>query len=164
MWSQRNQHRNNNIHFFKCTWVKKLILRLCYSENFAMLGSVKPAEDWPRFHCILTWLTNANKYVIFFHAKSTCLSTKYSENEISLLDVQQYIHTRKSETRTVLILVGVYLTDFLETNLTKFAVIWMKRRQKEDFLAGYTAPKSRYNEGNEKGEERRRKKKRWLHS
>lgn len=45
---------------------KKLILRLCYSENFVMLGSVKPAEDWPRFHFILTWLTNADKYVIFF--------------------------------------------------------------------------------------------------
>ena len=28
-----------------------------------------------------------------------------------------------------------YQTDFLKTNLTKFAVIWVKRRQKAHFLS-----------------------------
>ena len=29
---------------------------------------------------------------------------------------------------------NIYLPDFLKTNLTKFAVIWVKRRQKAGFL------------------------------
>ena len=35
-----------------------------------------------------------------------------------------------------------YLTDFWKTNVTKFEVIWLKRRQKAVFLSPRTAPKS----------------------
>ena len=36
-------------------------------------------------------------------------------------------------------LVLIYLADFLKTNLTKFAVIWVKRRQKAGFLTPRTS-------------------------
>ena len=41
------------------------------------------------------------------------------------------------------IILHVNLTDFLKTNLPKFAVIWVKRRRKAGFLRPRTAPKSR---------------------
>ena len=41
---------------------------------------------------------------------------------------------RAATKETTNVLVLVYLADFLKTSLTKFAVIWAKRRQKAGFL------------------------------
>ena len=41
------------------------------------------------------------------------------------------------------IILHVNLTDFLKTNLPKFAVILVKRRRKAGFLSPRMAPKSR---------------------
>ena len=41
------------------------------------------------------------------------------------------------------IILHVNLTDFLKTNLPKFAVIWVKRCRKAGYLSPRTAPKSR---------------------
>ena len=64
----------------------------------------------------------------------------------------------------------MYLTDFLKTNLTKFAVIWVKRRQKAGFLAPDKL-KTHTNEGKEQekkkeqgGRKEEKRKKQWLHS
>ena len=55
----------------------------------------------------------------------------------------------------------VYLTDFLKTNLTKFAVIWVKRRQKACFLSPTEKLQNHSNEGKRKSENK--EKKQWLH-
>ena len=58
----------------------------------------------------------------------------------------------------------VYLTDFLKTNLTKFAVIWVKRRRKAGFLSPVsskitlTKEKQRRERESEEEERRRREK------
>ena len=63
----------------------------------------------------------------------------------------------------------VRLTDVLKTNLTKFAAIFAKRRQKEGFVKPDKL-QNHSNEGKGKGEKemaRRRKglrKRQWLHS
>ena len=63
----------------------------------------------------------------------------------------------------------VHLTDVLKTNLTKFAAIFVKRRQKEGFVKPDKL-QNHSNEGKGKGENegaRRRKglrKRQWLHS
>ena len=49
---------------------------------------------------------------------------------------------------------SVYLADFLETNLTKGAVIWVKRRQK----AGFWGPDKLQNHANAEGNENGKKK------
>ena len=62
----------------------------------------------------------------------------------------------------------VCLADFLKTSLTKFAVIWVKKRQKAGFLSPrsskiiVTKEKERRKERGE-GKEKK-KKKQWLHS
>ena len=58
----------------------------------------------------------------------------------------------------------MYLADFLKTNLTKFAVIWVKRRQKAGFLAPISSKLTLTREKNRrkrksKEEERRRREK-----
>ena len=70
----------------------------------------------------------------------------------------------------VYIYIYIYLADFLKTNLTKLAVIWMKKGSKGTFLK----PKKFQNHSNEaKGKEEKKergegkeekKKKQWLHS
>ena len=55
----------------------------------------------------------------------------------------------------------LYIADFLKSNLTKFAVIWVKRRQKAGFLSPTEKLQNHSNEGKGKGEKR---KKQWLHS
>ena len=63
---------------------------------------------------------------------------------------------------------NVYLTDFLKTNLTKFAVIWVKWRH-AGFLSlrssniTVTKEKEKRKRTSEEKERRRRKKKQWLH-
>lgn len=71
---------------------KELTLRVCYTEHLVM-GSIKPIEVT---QCLLTWLTNAYKDVIF-----SC--------QIHFLP--QLIVARKElfEAKTVLILAGVYI-------------------------------------------------------
>ena len=64
----------------------------------------------------------------------------------------------------------IHLTNFLKTNVTKFAVIWVKRHQKARFLSmrsskiTATKKKERRKRKNKEKERRRRKKKQWLHS
>ena len=70
----------------------------------------------------------------------------------------------------IYIYIYIYIADFLKTNLTKFAVIWVKKGSKGTFLK----PKKFQNHSNEaKGKEEKeergegkeeKKKKQWLHS
>ena len=50
----------------------------------------------------------------------------------------------------------ICLADFLKTNLTKFAVIRVKRRQKADFLSPTEKLQNQSNEGKEKEEKRKK--------
>ena len=67
------------------------------------------------------------------------------------------------------IIIRICLADFLKTSLTKFAVIWVKKRQKAGFLSPrsskiiVTKEKERRKRKSEEKERRRRKKKQWLH-
>ena len=60
---------------------------------------------------------------------------------------------------------SIYLTDFLKTNLTKFSVVWVKKRQKASILSPrsskiiVTKKKERRKRKSEEKERRRRKKK-----
>ena len=60
------------------------------------------------------------------------------------------------------IYICIYLADFLKTNLTKFAVIWVKRRQKAGFwglISSKITLKERRKKKSEEEERRRRNKK-----
>ena len=67
---------------------------------------------------------------------------------------------------------GIHLADFLKTNLKKFAVICVKKRQKARFLSPRSSKimvtkekeKKRRKTKNEKKIGRRKKKEQWLHS
>ena len=64
----------------------------------------------------------------------------------------------------------VYLANFLKTSLTKFAVIWVKKRQKACFISPrsskiiVTKEKEKRKRKSEEKQRRRRKKKPWFHS
>ena len=72
---------------------------------------------------------------------------------------------RAAAKETTNVLVLIYLAEFLKTNLTKFAVIWVKRRQKAGFLTPrsskiiVTKEKERRKIKNEE-----KRKKQWLRS
>ena len=60
----------------------------------------------------------------------------------------------------IYIYIYIYLADVLKTNLTKFAVIWVKKGSKGTFLK----PKKFQNRSNEAKGKEEKKKKQWLHS
>ena len=51
----------------------------------------------------------------------------------------------------------LYLVDFLKSKLTKFAVIWVKRRQKAGFMCSRSSKTTVTNRRNWKGKEKKKK-------
>ena len=69
-----------------------------------------------------------------------------------------------------IIYIDVYVTDFLKTSPTKFAVVWVKRLQKAGYLSAkgskitVTKEKERRKRKSEERKGGEKRKKQWLHS
>ena len=107
-------------------------------------GSPYKTNSLFHFHCVI----NCGLIVVLI-----CLPFNFwSEDQIKDLNTHCFV------------ILNVYLADFLKTNLTKFSVIWVERRQKAGFLSPRsskimaTKAKERRRRKSERKERRRRKK------
>ena len=90
------------------------------------------------------------------HLWSTDLKTRLALSELvsSRLKANKWkYYVEAAKTIHVCVLQYVFLTDFVKTNLTKIAVIWVKRSQK----AGFLSPRSSKIIVKKKEERRKRK-------
>ena len=146
--AKKTHHSKNS--WYPCT--KRVRPTKFQAKRFSPLWT-RPSQDFYRNSCILSGVL-----FIIIWCKFLIYHFLFFMNSVKRFINKVYYYYY------------VYLANFLKTNLTKFAVIWVKKRQKACFISPrsskiiVTKEKEKRKRKSEEKQRRRRKKKPWFHS